>query len=327
MSTLDLDALRELLATIYTRLRRNKMLRPLPGGLFLLVLDGHEGRHSRRRQWEGCLTRTVETPAGSWQEFFPRYVAAQLVGDGFTLVLDIESQRPGEGELTAAERLLERLLKRLPRAFDVVMGDALYASGSFWQIARQAGKYVLTVLKQEDRDLLKDARALWKQHPEPVATTSSSTESARYWDLSDMRTWPQAGESVRLVRAEFERRVVRQLNDQEEVTMSEWVWVTTLPSAWSSAPEVARLGRLRWKIENNAFNDLVTEWHADHLYRCSTRAIEAFVLLTCVAQAVFHAFWRGNLKPALKVRLTARGLGDIVRGELRAMALPTCDSS
>jgi len=43
------------------------------------------------------------------------------------LVLDAEPQRPGEGEVAAALRLLERVLTRYPRAFDVVLADGRYA--------------------------------------------------------------------------------------------------------------------------------------------------------------------------------------------------------
>jgi len=40
--------------------------------------------------------------------------------------LDIELIRPGEGEVIAAKRLLERVLQRYGRFFDAVIGDALY---------------------------------------------------------------------------------------------------------------------------------------------------------------------------------------------------------
>lgn len=326
LDTVDLNVIREMLANVYERLKRNKSLRPFPGGMFLLVLDGHEGRHSSRRKWDGCLSRTLETAAGPRAEYFPRYVAAQLVGDGWSLLLDIEMQRPGEGEIAAAERLFSRVLVRYPRAFDIVLGDALYASGPFWRLARDAGKHVLTVLKQEDRDLLKDARALCLLLPDPTPQPFRRG-IAKYWDVPDLRSWPQAGESVRIVRSEETKTIHRQLDDLDHTETSEWVWVTSLPQEQMDAAAVASLGHERWRIENNAFNELVNGWGADHLFRCAAHAIEAFLLLMCLALNVFQAFWRLNVKPALRARLTAKAAAGIVRGQVLGDAPIAADTS
>ena len=326
LDTVSLNVFREMLANVYERLKRNKSLRPFSGGMFLLVLDGHEGRHSIRRKWDGCLSRTVETTAGPRTEYFPRYVAAQLVGDGWSLLLDIEMQRPDEGEIAAAERLLARVLVRFPRAFDVVLGDALYASGSFWRLVRDAGKHVLTVLKQEARDLLKDARALYLLQPDPVSQPFRRG-SAKYWDASGLGSWPQTGENVRVVRSEETKTVHRQLDDLDHTDTTEWIWVTSLPQAQVDAAAVARLGHERWRIENNAFNELVNSWDADHLFRCTAHAIEAVLLLICVALNVFQAFWRLNVKPALHARLTAAAVAGIIRGMVLGNAPIAADTS
>jgi hypothetical protein len=294
--------------------------------MFLLVLDGHEGRHSSRRKWEGCLSSTVETAAGPRTDYFPRYVAAQLVGDGCSLLLDIEMQRPGEGELAAAERLLTRVLVRFPRAFDIVLGDALYASGPFWRVARSAGKHVLTVLKQEARDLLKDARDLCRLLPTPPSRPFRRG-SAKYWDVPDLQSWPQAGEPVRVVRSEETKTIRRQLDGLDHTETTEWVWVTSLPQDQVDAATVAHLGHERWRIENNAFNELVNGWGADHLFRCAAHAIEAFLLLMCLALNVFQAFWRLNVKPAFRARQTASAIAGIIRGEVLGRAPTVADTS
>jgi hypothetical protein len=319
LDTVDLHVLREMLAKVYERLRRNKALRPCRGGMTLLVLDGHEGRHSSRRKWDGCLSSTVQTTAGPRIDYFPRYVAAQLVGDGWSLLLDIEMQRPNEGELAAAERLFARVARRFSRAFDIVLGDALYASGPFWRSVRDAGKHVLTVLKQEARDLLKDARSLLELLPEP-APQPFRRGTAQYWDVPGLQSWPQAGESLRVVRSLETRTIHRQLDDLDHTDVTEWVWVTSLPKDQMDAAAVARLGHERWRIENNAFNELVNGWGADHLFRCSAQAIEAFLLLICLALNVFQSFWRLNLKPALRVRQTASAIASIIRGQALACA-------
>ena len=65
--------------------------------------------------------------------------------------------------VAAALRLLDRVLRAYPRAFDVLLGDALYADSRFFNYALDHGKDALAVLKDERRDLLQEAYALFGQ--------------------------------------------------------------------------------------------------------------------------------------------------------------------
>ena len=67
-----------------------------------------------------------------------------------------------------ALRLLERVLVDYPRAFDLVLADALYAKAPFFNFLLAAGKHALVVLKEERRDLYQDVHglmALTPSHP------------------------------------------------------------------------------------------------------------------------------------------------------------------
>ena len=58
-------------------------------------------------------------------EYFHRGVVFYLVGLRGAIPLDVEMLRPAEGELSAAHRLLPRVVKTYGRLFGVVLGDAL----------------------------------------------------------------------------------------------------------------------------------------------------------------------------------------------------------
>jgi hypothetical protein len=60
------------------------------------------------------------------------------------------------------------------------------------------------------------------------------------------------------------------------------------------------LGHQRWDIENLGFNELVNDWHADHVYRHQPQAIENFLLTVFLAFNLFQAFVARHLKPALR---------------------------
>lgn len=264
-AALSLEDLREELHTQYTVLKRNKAIRPLPRGFLVLVLDAHESGASYRRRSKGSLQRTVQAAQGERVQFYYRHVAAMLVHAGGQLLLDIEPQRPGEDEVAAATRLFERLVSRYPRAFDLVSGDALYLHPGFCRLVRQCGKHFLAVLKNENRDLVTDARGLFPC----VAPTHGrhGTTDVACWDVPGLTTWTQYGEAVRVVRSVETTHVRRQLTREREAQTVEWLWATSVPPWKAPAELLVRLGHGRWAIENQGFNELVNAWHADHIYK------------------------------------------------------------
>jgi hypothetical protein len=289
---------REVGREVYSRLKRAKALPPPAHGLIVAVLDGHESHASFARHCGGCLQRTIHTAQGDRLQYYHRLVALQLVGPDWSLMLDGEPMRPGEDEVAAAIRLLERVLDIYPRAFDVVGGDGLYAQAPFFNFVRSRGKDVIAVLKDEQRDLLKDARALVATMPATPGHWRGRT--CQWWDIDGFTSWPQVNGPVRVVRSLETRTVRRQRDGRPETVTSDWFWVTTLTPARASTAAAVTLGHGRWTVENQGFNEMVSRWHADHVYKHDPTAILVCWLLAMICLNVFLAFWRRNLKPAAR---------------------------
>ena len=151
---LDAHRLRQGIHEVYERLKRNKAL-PDIYGLGVVVLDGHESHASYLRHCSGCLQRTIHTAGGDRIQFYHRQVTLMLLTaalsgrEAVRLLLDHEPQRPGEEEVATALRLLARVIPAYPRAFDVVLADALYAEAPFFNFLLAHGKHALVVLKDE----------------------------------------------------------------------------------------------------------------------------------------------------------------------------------
>jgi len=75
-------------------------------------------------------------------------------------LLDIEPIYPHEGELTSSNRLLERVCRDYPKAFEAVTGDALYLNGTTFDLLASHGKYGAAALKDERRYLYEEAISL-----------------------------------------------------------------------------------------------------------------------------------------------------------------------
>ena len=197
---MDLEDLRDLLGRYHRKRKRKKGLRRLPLWRHrYLILDGHEGVSSYKRKWKRCLQRVVHLATGDRTQYYFRFVAAYLTNGKDRILLDIEEQWPGEDEIACANRLLKRILKHNARAFDVVCGDALYLNPTLWKLVRKHKKHVIAVLKNENRDLLADARSLCDD-PDYVAIDEKKTER-KCWDVEGFTTWPQCGQAVRVVRS------------------------------------------------------------------------------------------------------------------------------
>jgi hypothetical protein len=183
-------------------------------------------------------------------QYYHRYVMAYLLYEGGGLVLDMEMQRKGKGEIDAAIRLLERLLEKCPRAFNVVSGDALYLDPNLCKLVLEHGKDFIAVLKNEDRDLVKDFRGLVGFGDGASVDFAYDGRRRHCQDMEGFDSWTQLGNKVRVVRSEETRTVRRQRTKEKETLTSEWLWATSLPKQKADTPTIVRIGHGRWNIEN-----------------------------------------------------------------------------
>ena len=263
----------------------------------------------------GCCQRILHTTQGDVLEYYHRYVALRLVGQDLSLMLDAEPVRPGEDELAAARRLVERALEMYPRAFDVVAGDALYANTDWFNFLVERGKHALAVLKNNRPNLLEDAESLFGVLP-PHLDVDCGKRRRRCWDRDTFTSWPAVSAMVRVVRSLETWTVRRQLDGQDEKLASDWMWVTTLSALQASTQAVVDMGHERWSIENQGFNELVNRWDANHVFRHHPVAILIFILFAMLCQNVFMAFFCRNLKPEVRRTVTMLHVAKLIAAEL-----------
>jgi hypothetical protein len=237
-------------------------------------------------------------------EYYHRAVVFYLVGFRTAIPLDVEMLQPGEGELTAAQRLLPRVVQFYNRFFKVVLADALFFNAPFFNLCLGLGKEVITVLKDEDRVLFQDALGVF-----------SFTEP-QLWEEPNQKIW--AWDAEGFTTAEGIQVPLRVLRTEEIITRRHrdgkgwiqnneahhWEWVTTLPTAQLSTRLLWQIGHGRWEIENDLFHTLATYWSLDHCFRHEPAAILNFILTLFIAFVLLQSFYLGNLKPQRRAHLT-----------------------
>jgi hypothetical protein len=214
-ATINAESIRTLMLRSNRQMRRRKTFRPLRmRGYAAIVVDGHEIGRSYRRDFgdSTCLQREIPQKDGSPRtQYYQRLVNAVLVCDGHTQLLDIEMQLPGEDEIAAALRLLERVGINYGSLFDLVLADGLYAQAPFFKAVRKMGKHVIAVLKHERRDLTKDVRQLLPVVKQQFFCRGDNNRiTVAAWDIEGLTSRPQTGQPVRVVRTEETRKILRQ---------------------------------------------------------------------------------------------------------------------
>jgi len=323
MGMYDSRAVRRYLQRVYAKQKRRKAIKPAyPGSLFALVIDGHECFASYRRCCKRCLKRRVNK--GTLRErvqFYHRVVTAILVHKNGALLLDVEMQQEAENEVGAAVRLFDRILAMYPRAFDVVVADGLYAQAPFFKRVRKAGKEAIAVLKDENRELLKDVEGLRKTTP-PQRVVRQGKTTCKVWDIEQLESWAQVGMPVRVVYSIETTAVNRQLGHTQYVTAT-WAWVTTIPRAHLPTPHFLEVAHDRWDVENRAFNELRTFWHIDHTYHHDANTMLNFWLITMLAYNLFHAFYFGSLKPQARKGKSKYRFLEYIKADLLVEQIPS----
>jgi len=241
-------------------------------------------------------------------EYYHRGVVCHLVGFDIAVPLDVELIRPGEGEIIAAKRLLERVLQSYGRFVDGVIGDALYFEAPFFNFCIDHGKHVIAVIKGDQRALLQDAQGLFAQMrpgfwDEPRRLT-------QFWDAEGFNSAEGVKVPLRVLHA-YETITRRErIGKQwiETVDDHHWWWATTFPLAQLPSYQLWKTGHRRWDVENDLFNTLATHWALDHCFKHDPSAIVNFILTLFIAFVLLQSFYLKNLKSPRRIHLTLIGL-------------------
>jgi hypothetical protein len=316
----DLDPLERMLADVNRRLKRNKAFdQGRVQGRIVAALDGIEVLASYSRCCQACLERRVTAADGDGNpveriQYYHRAVGCQIVSSAVKPLLAVEWLRPGEGEATAALRLLKRLPELYgSRFFDILLLDSLYPQAPVLELAARIGWDVVIAMKQQNRDLFQSAMRLFQSRPPDLRFCEQSAgrrADVQLWDTEGLPFTQDYPQPVRAVRSleQVTQRHYRQRELTPETTTHEWFWVTTLPAAAFSVQQVWRLGHDRWKNENNGWNDLTQNWALKHgfLHACrhrpnavsdsgqrqpvDNRGLAALMLILCLAFVLSSAF-------------------------------------
>lgn len=236
-------------------------------------------------------------------------MVCHLIGHDIALPLDLEPILPGEGEVVAAKRMLERVFEKYGRFFDAVVGDGLYLEAPFFNFCIEHGKHVVAVIKDEGRVLFQDAQGLFNKSL-PSTTWNDGNTTVEAWDEEGFDTMEGVKKPIRVLYTKENTLKRQRIKKQweEKAEHHSWWWATTIPKKQLPTRLLHTAGHKRWDIENNGFNQLSAHWSLDHCFKHHPNAIVNFILILFITFVLIQCFYQRNIKPQRRRLFTLIGL-------------------
>jgi hypothetical protein len=197
------------------------------------------------------------------------------------VVIGWEVLAPGEGELTAAMRLLERLLPRLRKSLDLVLGDALYCCRPFFKVGCGAGLQAMAI-SSSHTEMDTEIDLLMETEPPRIVPGLN----VAVWEL-ESEAWSQTlHQKLRVIHCERRYAAPAWKHERKQLRV-----VTSTPVDILPTGQGWKVGRSRWSIENGTFNVLTRDHSLTHNYRHSVAAIVGLLAMRSFACLLTQAYW------------------------------------
>ena len=262
-------------------------------GYVLIALDGTGLQVFRHMHCDHCLTASRE---GKVLYYYHNVLEAKIVcHNGMAISIGteyIENSDPKASkqdcELKAFYRLAPRLKRDFPQLSICLLLDGLFAAGPVFDLCEKLRwKFIITFkegsmpVQWEEFEALKKLSTQNYHRHQPLPHICQRFRWVDYL--------PYQGHSLKVIECKEENK-----NSGDKKT---FVWLTTCDVGHNCIVALANKGgRLRWKIENEGFNDQKNGgFELEHAYSTHHTAMKIFYLLIQAAHLLSQLILKGNL--------------------------------
>ena len=270
MNEIDLDGLKRLFVSMMKRVKAMKAIGMIDG-LRAAAIDGSHTFPSPIHKCEDC--RKTEHSNGS-TTYDHLGVYCHGVGTVPRLFWGYEPVHPGEGESTAAKRLVDWLYTQFKHFTDVMVMDAGFAKAPFLHALQEKGYHYVVRLKDERMLIVQDAMGLFQSREPDERFEAKGSQGqrikVRIWEEEGFTSWEAMPEGVRVVYVEEENLDGREVGKVQKILVG-----TDLTPGQAKRESIRKIIHARWIIENTGFHEAKGPWHLDHCYVHTAHAIQA----------------------------------------------------
>ena len=305
---IGLEGLRKFAAYIVQKARYNKSLKNnMIDGLKVVAIDGtHVFTMKSKKLGKDAHKYEHKDDDGNITsiDYREKAIAASYVGEGFSPLLKINRIPKGEGETTAAKKLVNELNEDHHQYCDVIVGDSLYINAPFINEVSRNNKDVIVRVKQSNNLMIKDAEGLFKNKkpnheykdvsPQDENKTSGMFYDIEIWDEENF-TWSDVNKTLRVLKVKERKKKVNIDGKVVKEEIQICYFATTMEKSQLKAFTVWKIAHRRWD-EESIFHWLKTYWNFDHRYSSNPVVIQAMYYLYVIAYNLFHLYIHRNLR-------------------------------
>lgn len=235
-------------------------------GALVILLDATGEYSSHNVSCPDCCTRTR---SDGTVEHYHQLLAAVIAHPDKKTVLPLapepiikqQNASKNDCELNAAKRLLPKIRALYPKRKIIIAADGLYSNGPFIKSLKELKLDYILVAKEGDHPHLFNEYA--NSHAVGKTEQYTETESNVKRDFC----WTN-GLSLNATHSDIKVNLLKfsEIKPNKEKP-STWTWVTNLNLTRHTAYPIMRVGRCRWKVENETFNTLKNQgYNLEHNY-------------------------------------------------------------
>jgi hypothetical protein len=193
-------------------------------------------------------------------------------------------------ETKAFKRLVPRIKQTFPRQPFVHLLDSLYAQGPVFELLTQAKQQFICCFKEGSiPTLYAEALELLAFHPENKLTLRTQVG-----DKGDVRQTLRWLDHLEYKGMKLGFVLCEEIDKQGEVTT--YAWLTSFAVTQHNVQEIARAGRMRWKIENEGFNEQKNGYEMEHFCNCNDfNVMLCLYLILQIAHMFMQLLAKSNL--------------------------------
>ena len=319
IETLNIEEINDIRKYMFKALLRSKMFDRFRYKNYIQLVVDATGLTSLDYNLNGnCLTRTRDGKT----KYYKYVLEAKVVFGNMVISIDSEwienndmnnEKDKQDCEVNAFKRMAPRIKKNYPKLIFVVTGDALYATTPMINICNSNKWHYIFNLK---KDRLKN---VYEQFEDDI-NYENETSKENYYLSSNIVF---KNNKVNVFRY-IEEKII-----DNELKVVVFNYISDLKVTNSNIEEIVAMGRRRWKIENEGFNEQKNGiYKISHLCSRFENALKIHYLLIQIAHTIRQLLELGSLSyKEVKSFVTKKEISTLIINSLISSSNPNLNSS
>ena len=294
LDRIDSEHFRPIFKEIFSRLQRGKYLEQyqvLPG-LYYAAMDATEYFNSKKINCSSCLTcehanGDVTCSHKTLQVAIMHPDMRQVIPLMPEEIHNTDGQLKQDCEMNAAKRLIPKLRQEHPKLGLIIGGDALFSKQPIIEDVLANGMHYLFVAKPDDHEYMMLYIGTLRELQQVHSISRQEGEKTYRYEWANDVPLNKRKDGIRVNF--FSLTIISKQKDGSEKITFRSSWITDLPIDKANIEIFVKIGRCRWKIENECFNTLKNQGYAaEHNYGHGENYLAFNIYLLTLVAFSFH---------------------------------------